>query len=609
MYLAVASKPIMNSNLLQIKNLSIGFTSQSKAVNQISFDIGKGEIVGLVGESGSGKSVTALSIMQLLDKNATSILADEFIFFDTENSVVNLMEIDKKSVVPKFTFPSPFGEGLKGEVNKKKEFRNNDSAIRKLRGNKIAMIFQEPTTSLNPVFTCGEQVMEAILTHQNISKKEAATQTIHWFTKVELDNAEIVFEKYPHQLSGGQKQRVMIAMAMCNQPSLLIADEPTTALDVTIQASIIKLMKKLQQENNMSMLFISHDIGLVADLADRIMVMKDGEIVEQGLKDEIVNHPKHSYTKALLACKPSLKIKTERLTTIHNFEKQSDVFIKNVNEISVATQQKRVTELSQRENILEVKNVSVEYAVNKNWLFKADNFKAVKNISFEIKKGETLGLVGESGSGKTTIGKAIVGLNKIAEGEILFNGKNIFQKNKKENLDIKKQLQFIFQDSYSSLNPRIKIGDVIEEPLKTHGLYGNEKQRKEKVIDWLQKVNLSADYHHHYPHQLSGGQRQRIVIARALAVEPLCVIADEPVSNLDVSIQAQVLNLLVDLKNEINFSCLFISHDLAVVNFMSDRIMVMNNGAIEEINSAYEILQNPQTDYTKKLLAAIPKQH
>ncbi|MFM2224790.1 MAG: hypothetical protein RJA07_992 [Bacteroidota bacterium] len=603
MYLAVASKPIMNSNLLQIKNLSIGFTSQSKAVNQISFDIGKGEIVGLVGESGSGKSVTALSIMQLLDKNATSILADKFNFFDNENSVVNLMNL-------------------------------KESEIRKLRGKEISMIFQEPMTSLNPVFTCGEQVMEAILTHQNISKKEAATQTLHWFKKVELDNAEIVFEKYSHQLSGGQKQRVMIAMAICNQPTLLIADEPTTALDVTIQASIIKLMKKLQQENKMSMLFISHDIGLVADLADRIMVMKDGEIVEQGLKDEMINRPKHNYTKALLACKPSLKIKAERLTTIHDFENENQ----NSNEISVATQQKRVTELSQRENILEVKNVSVEYAVNKNWLLKSNNFKAVKNISFEIKKGETLGLVGESGSGKTTIGKAIVGLNKITEGEILFNGKNIasyFSKltnpssfgegtkgeviKKKEfwkinsssndNLAIKKQLQFIFQDSYSSLNPRIKIGDAIEEGLKIYGLYGNEKQRKEKVIDWLQKVNLSADYYHHYPHQLSGGQRQRIVIARALAVEPLCVITDEPVSNLDVSIQAQVLNLLVDLKNEINFSCLFISHDLAVVNFISDRIMVMNNGAIEENNSAHEILQNPQTDYTKKLLAAISNRY
>ena len=574
MYLAFASSHTMSLNLLQITNLSICFTEHHKAVNQISFDIGKGEIIGLVGESGSGKSVTALSLMKLIDKNAATITADEFNFFGNENEVLNLLSC-------------------------------NESAIQKIRGKEIAIIFQEPMTSLNPVFTCGEQVMEAIITHQKISNKEAKVSAIEWLKKVELADADIVFGKYPHQLSGGQKQRVMIAMAMCNQPKLLIADEPTTALDVTIQASIVELMKKLQKENGMSMLFISHDLELVANIADKIMVMKDGEIVEQGSKYEIIKNPKHYYTKALLACKPTLNFKYERLATINELEKSEF----NAKEISLTIQKNRMAELAIRDNILEVKNVCVEYPVNKNWLIKSNNFKAVSNISFEIKSGETLGLVGESGSGKTSIGKAIVGLNEISEAEILFNGKSIFNKSKKDELLLKKQLQFIFQDAYSSLNPRMKVGDAIEEGLKVHGLYGNEKQRKEKVMDWLQKVNLSADCYHNYPHELSGGQRQRIVIARALALEPLCVIADEPVSNLDVSVQAQILNLLMDLKNELNFSCLFISHDLAIVNFMSDRIMVMNNGKTEEINSAYEILQNPQTDYTRKLLQSITKRY
>jgi peptide/nickel transport system ATP-binding protein len=574
MYLAFASSHTMSLNLLQIKNLSVCFTEHYNAVNQISFDIGKGEIIGLVGESGSGKSVTALSIMQLLDKNAATIAADEFNFFGNENEVLNIASC-------------------------------NDLAIQKIRGKEIAIIFQEPMTSLNPVFTCGEQVMEAILTHQKISNKEAKILAIEWLNKVELLDADVVFGKYPHQLSGGQKQRVMIAMAMCNQPKLLIADEPTTALDVTIQASIIELMKKLQSENGMSMLFISHDLELVANIANKIIVMKEGEIVEQGSKDEIIKNPKHYYTKALLACKPRLHVKYERLATISEMENSEF----NAKEISLTNQKNKLTEIAIRNNVLEVKNVSIEYPVNKNWLIKSSNFKAISNISFEIKSGETLGLVGESGSGKTSIGKAIVGLNEISEGEILFNGKSIFNRNKKSDLELKKQLQFIFQDAYSSLNPRMKVGDAIEEGLKVHGLYGNEKQRKEKVMDWLQKVNLSDDCYYKFPHELSGGQRQRVVIARALALEPLCVIADEPVSNLDVSIQAQILNLLMDLKNEMNFSCLFISHDLAVVNFMSDRIMVMNNGKIEEINSAYEVLQNPQTDYTKKLLQSIPKSY
>ena len=574
MYLAFASSHTMSLNLLQIKNLSVCFTEHYNAVNQISFDIGKGEIIGLVGESGSGKSVTALSIMQLLDKNAATIAADEFNFFGNENEVLNIASC-------------------------------NDLAIQKIRGKEIAIIFQEPMTSLNPVFTCGEQVMEAILTHQKISNKEAKILAIEWLNKVELLDADVVFGKYPHQLSGGQKQRVMIAMAMCNQPKLLIADEPTTALDVTIQASIIELMKKLQSENGMSMLFISHDLELVANIANKIIVMKEGEIVEQGSKDEIIKNPKHYYTIALLACKPRLLVKYERLATISEMENSEF----NAKEISLTNQKNKLTEIAIRNNVLEVKNVSIEYPVNKNWLIKSSNFKAISNISFEIKSGETLGLVGESGSGKTSIGKAIVGLNEISEGEILFNGKSIFNRNKKSDLELKKQLQFIFQDAYSSLNPRMKVGDAIEEGLKVHGLYGNEKQRKEKVMDWLQKVNLSADCYFKFPHELSGGQRQRVVIARALALEPLCVIADEPVSNLDVSIQAQILNLLMDLKNEMNFSCLFISHDLAVVNFMSDRIMVMNNGKIEEINSAYEVLQNPQTDYTKKLLQSIPKSY
>ncbi|MBI3883378.1 MAG: ABC transporter ATP-binding protein, partial [Sphingobacteriales bacterium] len=443
---------------------------------------------------------------------------------------------------------------------------------------------------------------EAIQLHQKISKKVAKQKTIDLFEKVKLPNPPEIFNRYPHQISGGQKQRVMIAMAMSCNPSLLIADEPTTALDVTVQKTILELIKELQQQNGMSVIFISHDLGLVADIADKVLVMYKGEIVEQGKTREVQQNPQHPYTKALMACRPVKYSKGERLPVISDFIKDESIV---PNDGKVCLNPIQVTPVN---NIaLQVKNLHVHFAGKKTLFGKTpEPFKAVNDISFNVLKGETVGLVGESGCGKTTLGRAILQLIPVTSGNIILEGKDLAQLPKNKMRPLRKQLQIVFQDPYGSLNPRMTIGNAIKEPMKVHELFSSDKQRKEKVIELLEKVNLKAEHFNRYPHQFSGGQRQRICIARALALNPSFLIFDESVSALDVSVQAQVLNLLNDLKKEFGFTSIFISHDLSVVHYISDRILVMNKGQIVEEGLADDIFFSPKNDYTRKLIEAIP---
>ena len=569
--------------LLRIKNLSVDFIAESgitNALKNISLTVSRGEIVALVGESGSGKSVTSLSILQLLPSPPAQYPSGEILFSEKENEETDLL-------------------------------KRNRYEMQDIRGNKIAMIFQEPMTSLNPVLTCGDQVMEVILLHKKIAKEEAKQQTLNWFEKVKLPDPIAAFNRYPHQLSGGQKQRVMIAMAMCCEPSLLICDEPTTALDVTVQKTILQLIKELQQQTNMGVIFITHDLGVVAEIADRAVVMYSGEIAEQNTVKEIFTHPQHPYTKALLACRPVNHQRGERLPVVSDFLEQNPdtesripkTIIKNPEENTIQSGRS-----IQASVLLSAQNLSVWFPVKKNILGKALSFtKAVDNVSFDVYKNETLGLVGESGCGKTTLGRTLLRLIEPASGKIVYNGIDLTAKKRDELHSLRKEIQIIFQDPYSSLNPRLTIGSAIAEPMKVHHISGNEKQRKDKVVELLEKVNLKAEHFNRYPHEFSGGQRQRIVISRALALNPSFIVCDESVSALDVSVQAQVLNLLNDLKKEFGFTVIFISHDLSVVRYISDRIMVMNMGKIEESGPADEIYFNPQSPCTKNLIASIPK--
>ena len=565
--------------LLCIKNLSLDFIAESGTVNalkDISLFVNKGEVVALVGESGSGKSVTALSILQLLASPPAKFTAGEILFSENGSQPIDLL-------------------------------KKNWNEIQGIRGNKIAMIFQEPMTSLNPVLTCGDQVMEAILVHTKTTKAAAKQQTISWFEKVKLPNPESVFSRYPHQLSGGQKQRVMIAMAMCCAPSLLICDEPTTALDVTVQKIILQLIKELQQQSGMGVIFITHDLGVVAEIADRAIVMYKGEIVEENNVKEIFFNPQHPYTKALLACRPVNHERGKRLPVVSDFLPSTE----NSQGPAIETPKFQNTSIDHKLSpavLLKAEHLSVHFPIKKTLFGKAVAFtKAVDDVSFEIYKGETLGLVGESGCGKTTLGRTLLRLIEPTSGKIIYNGIDLTAKGKNELRSLRKDVQIIFQDPYSSLNPRITIGAAIAEPIKVHSLLSTDKKRKERVIELLEKVNLKAEHFDRYPHEFSGGQRQRIVIARALALNPSFIVCDESVSALDVSVQAQVLNLLNDLKKEFGFTAIFISHDLSVVRYISDRIMVMNKGEIVECGMADEIYFNPQSDYTKKLLASIPK--
>ncbi len=561
----------MNSNaLLEIKNLSISFYSgkvENEVVKSVSFRLNKNEILGIVGESGSGKSVTTLSLMGLLPKNISRIKNGEILFQGL--SLLNRSEKD----------------------------------LQKIRGNEISMIFQEPMSALNPSMRCGNQVSEILINHKHLSNSVAKKETLSLFEKVKLPHPEEIFNKYPHQLSGGQMQRVMIAMAIACKPKILIADEPTTALDVTVQKEIILLLKDLQKETGMSILFISHDLTLVSEIANRILVMYQGEIVEQGTVNDIFISPKHTYTKALIHARPSLKQRREKLSTIQDFL-ENKVSAKFVSETQRAAKHKKIYNLAP---LLKVQNLKKEYYSSVGLFRDKKVNKAVDGVSFELYEGETLGLVGESGCGKSTLGKAILQLDRATSGSIFYKGKNISALNENDFKKYRKEIQIIFQDPYSSLNPRALIGEAILEPMKVHKLHYSDKKRKEKVIELLNQVGLSAEFYYRYPHQLSGGQRQRVGIARTIAVEPKLIICDESVSALDISVQAQVLNLLNELKDKYGFSYLFISHDLAVVKFMADQLMVMNAGKIEEIGEADEIYASPMKDYTKKLIEAIPK--
>ncbi|HUM65601.1 MAG TPA: ABC transporter ATP-binding protein, partial [Chitinophagaceae bacterium] len=553
----------------------------------ISFSVHRGEIVALVGESGSGKSVTSLSVLQLIPAPPARYVSGKILFSEDGTSQDDLL-------------------------------KKNRYSLQNIRGNKIAMIFQEPMTSLNPVMTCGHQVMEALRTHKKLSKEAAREKTIEWFEKVKLPEPAQVFHRYPHQLSGGQKQRVMIAMAMCCEPSLLICDEPTTALDVTVQKTILELIRDLQQQSNMGVIFITHDLGVVAEIADRTIVMYKGDIVEQGTVTQIFISPSHPYTRGLLACRPVLHEKGQRLPVVSEFLKLAESNEDTGSGTTVheeAGVKEQVTALGFDSNyiqpgdpLLRVENLSVWFPAKKTFLGKPLTYtKAVDDVSFEIFKGETMGLVGESGCGKTTLGRALLRLVEPTGGKIVYNGVDLTSKKKDELQSLRKNLQIIFQDPYSSLNPRLTIGSAIAEPLKVHGILPTERSRKEKVIDLLEKVDLRPEHFNRYPHEFSGGQRQRIVIARSLALNPDFIVCDESVSALDVSVQAQVLNLLNDLKKEFGFTIIFISHDLSVVRYISDRIMVMNRGKIQESGKADDIYYHPQTAYTQKLIASIPK--
>jgi len=577
------------TDLLQFKNLVTEFTLDgrtTRAVNDVSFSLKAGETVGVVGESGSGKSVTSLSAMRLIPSPPGKIVSGQILYNNRAGTEVDLLQLPEKEMCS-------------------------------YRGNELAMIFQEPMTSLNPVMTCGYQVAESLRLHKNLSKADARQQTIAWFEKVKLPRPAQIYDAYPHQVSGGQKQRVMIAMAMCCDPSVLIADEPTTALDVTVQATILELMQKLQEESKMGMLFITHDLGVIAELAHRVIVMYRGKVVEEGTVGELFSHPKHPYTKGLLACRPPLGRKVRKLPVVSDFMKEENGIMSELpplqdmienNTISITESTERLQKLSANPPILKVENLRTWFPVKKGIFGKTtDYIKAVDDVSFDVFPGETLGLVGESGCGKTTLGRTLLRLVEPTGGRIVFEGNDITTLEQSQLRKKRKEMQIVFQDPYSSLNPRMTAGAAIMEPMQVHHLYDNDKLRKERVLWLLSRVNLLPEHFNRYPHEFSGGQRQRICIARALSLNPKFIVCDESVSALDVSVQAQVLNLLNELRNEFGFTYIFISHDLSVVNFMSDRIVVMNKGKIEEMGSAHDIYSHPKSAYTKRLIEAIPK--
>ena len=555
--------------LLDIKNLSISFQKSNeifKAVNEISFQIEAGKFTAIVGESGSGKSLTALSILQLLPEGAS--ISGNIIF----NTVGNSTELTSL----------------------------NNNSISDIRGHQISMIFQEPMTALNPLIKCGKQVTEILLRHQKISKQAAKEKTLQLFIEVELPNPEKIFNSYPHQISGGQKQRVMIAIAIACNPKLLIADEPTTALDVRVQKSIMLLLKKFQVQYNMSVLLITHDLGLVNDVADDIVVLYKGNVVESGNAREILLHPGNAYTKGLLMCKPSPALKGKRLPVLSDFlSTENDI---KIDEVENQFTPKNTTETHP---VIAVNSLKVHYPAAKNIWGKVTSYhKAIDDVSFNVYAQETIGIVGESGCGKTTLGRAILQLIKPNNGSIKINGIDINSQH--DAIKKGKELQIVFQDPYGSLNPRLTIGDAITEPMKVHDLFGNKNQRKEKAISLMEQVSLNADQFNKYPHQFSGGQRQRICIARALSTEPSIMVFDESVSALDVSVQAQILNLINELKAKYQFTSLFISHDLSVVHYISDRIIVMKAGKIVEQGDANEIFFNPKEEYTRELIGSMP---
>lgn len=569
---------------MEISNLSLELrqdTGWNPILHQVNVELCKGRTLGIVGESGSGKSVTALSVMRLLNPEIARYPEGQILF----------SEEGKKQPVDLLKAP--------------------EKQLQQIRGSRIAMIFQEPMTSLNPVLRCGDQIMEQILLHTTQTKEQAKEHILKLFREVMLPRPEQIFDSYPHELSGGQKQRVMIAMAMSCQPDLLIADEPTTALDVTVQKGILQLIRKLQQEHGMSVLFITHDLGVVAEIADEVMVLYKGSVVEHGDIRDIFLHPQHPYTQGLLACRPSLDVRLRHLPTVDDFMQQRQTGVQQAIENLCVPPEERKSfhqRLYAEKPLLTLRNVSKLYPVRKRKLFEKRQYvNALQDVNIDIYEGETLGLVGESGCGKTTLGRSMIRLIEPTSGSVTYKGVNLMELSHKEMRKMRKDLQIILQDPYSSLNQRLTIGDALMEPMCVHGIGANEAERKRKAIALLERVSLNETHFYRYPHEFSGGQRQRISIARALAVNPRFIICDESVSALDVSVQAQVLNLLNELKQEYHFTYIFISHDLSVVKFMSDRIVVMQSGHIVEQGDADELCRNPKTDYTRTLLDAIPK--
>ena len=563
--------------LLKIDNLHVSFLRDgewNEAVHGVSFEVLRGKTLGIVGESGSGKSVSNLAVMRLLNERQSKISADK-------------ISLDGKDIL-----------------------HLEEKDMHDIRGKRIAMIFQEPMTSLNPVFQCGFQVSEAILAHEDVTEEEAKARVISLFKKVMLPRPEAIYKSYPHELSGGQKQRVMIAMALACNPEVLIADEPTTALDVTVQKEILKLLQELQKSDNLSMIFISHDLGVVSEVSDDILVMHDGRVVEFGPAPKVLSAPSDPYTKGLLACRPPMDFRLRRLPIVKEFLDGTWSDDADFKQQLIVTQEERESHLKEiysREPLLKVEHLKTWFPLKKGIFNRVyDHVKAVDDVSLDVYPGETLGLVGESGCGKTTLGRSILRLVEPSDGKIIFEGRDVMSLSGNDLREYRKHAQIVFQDPYSSLNPKMRIGDAIAEPMLVHGLEPDAKRRRDKVCELLTEVGLQPEHYQRYPHEFSGGQRQRICIARALAVHPKLIICDESVSALDVSVQAQVLNLLNRLKKDFGFTYVFISHDLSVVRFMSDRILVMYNGRPVELGDADEIFNNPKNEYTKKLINAIP---
>ncbi|OTU41081.1 ABC transporter ATP-binding protein [Acinetobacter pittii] len=564
-----------NVPLLHIENLRVSFKGEDKkyieTVKGISFDIPANTTVALVGESGSGKSVTSLAAMGLLPVGQSKIDEQSKIIFEGKD----LLSLSRKE-------------------------------MRQICGKDIAMIFQEPMSSLNPVFTVGNQIAEVLCLHMGLSRKQARQRVLELLKEVGIPSPETKIDAYPNQLSGGQQQRVMIAMAIACEPKLLIADEPTTALDVTIQKQIIDLLESLRKRRQMSMLFITHDLALVGEIADKVIVMRHGEIREQGAADQVLEQPKDVYTRALLYCRPQMSQRPYRLPVTSDFMRQEDdVLVEQSFDVSEIPERKRGLN-GDEQIILEVKDLKKSFYSRKG-LFGKEEFQAVKGVSFKLAKGKTLGLVGESGSGKTTVGLLLMRLHQASGGQAFIEGKDILSLTEKEFAKYQRKIQIIFQNPYASLNPRFTIGQILLEPMQIHGIGKDDAERKQIALGLLERVNLPEQAYYRYPHEFSGGQRQRIAIARCLTLKPEILICDESVSALDVSVQAQVLNLLQDLQDEFGLSYIFISHDLSVVKYISDQVMVMNHGEVVEIANSDELYAHPQHDYTKRLLQAIPQ--
>lgn len=558
------------STSLEVRNLTAGFVQEhgnSIVLQEVSLRVEAGKTLAIVGESGSGKSVTSMHIMQLLDKKTAFI--------------------------------------EKGEISLGNTILSDKDDLGKIRGSQIAMVFQEPMTALNPTITCGKQVAEMLRLHEGLSKSDAKEAVLDLFDQVKIPDPDRTYSSYPHELSGGQKQRVVIAMAISCKPEFLIADEPTTALDVTVQHSILDLLKNLQTVHGMGMIFITHDLAVVSDIADEVCVMYQGSIVESGTVENVLNHPQHPYTKGLLACRPPLHERPKRLPTISSVLENGGI-IPEIEVESRAERESRIQGISAQKPLLLVENVTKTFISSGLLAKNRKKVTAVDSVSFEVYPGEVFGLVGESGCGKTTLSRLLVGLIEKTTGSVTLKGKSIEEYQSLGRATLSRLVQIIFQDPYSSLNPRLTVGEAISEPLIAHGIIKSKAQREERTLELLDVVGLPVNAFTRYPHEFSGGQRQRIGIARALAMEPEFLICDESVSALDVSVQAQILNLLNDLKERLNLTLLFISHDLSVVKYMSDRIMVMNQGKIEEIQEADDLFASPKSDYTRTLINSIP---